>query len=205
MGKWLLRAGLVVVLLAGVYAALPWYSARQLIEAAHQEDTATLERYVDFPRLRMNIRERLKVELQQSMGADVPPELGGLFTVGADILLGPLVDRLISPQGVSDLIQGRKNWQEFERDLERVFDSGKRTPPPRKADAPPQAAGNDIEADEHDHRWQLRRWYFSGLDTVVVICGSKSGASRVRLLLQREGFRWKLVDMHLINSENGDK
>lgn len=212
MGKWMIRIALCLVVIAAFYAALPWYSARQLIEAAHHEDVATLERYVDFPQLRFNIRRRLKDEVQDSMGTDVPPELGSLFTAGADMILGPLVDRLISPQGVSDLMQGRKDWREFERDLKGAFGGGgapfQSSPPstsPQRPSMPPAAPGGEVQADTHDDHWQLRHWYFSGLNTVGVICGNKQDSTGVKLLLRRSGLRWRLVDMHLINSENGDK
>ncbi|WP_066960363.1 DUF2939 domain-containing protein [Microbulbifer sp. Q7] len=203
MGKWLLRTGLAVVLVGGVYAALPWYSAHRLIEAAHHEDTAALERYVDFPVLRANIRARIQAKLQQSMGEDIPPDLGGLFAAGADLLLGPLVDRLISAQGIADLIQGQKDWRAFERDLERVFGGTGRqpqTPPPQRR----EEVVEDTTAAEHDHHWQLRRWYFSGPNTVSVICGNKVDETGVKLSLQRNGWRWQLVDMVLIDTENGE-
>ena len=202
MGKWLLRAVLCLVLMAGLYVALPWYSASQLVEAAHHEDTATLVRYVDFPQLRANIRQRLQGELQESLGTEVPPELGDLFTAGADLILGPLVDRLISPRGISELIQGRKDWRAFERDLERAFGGASAPSQSRQAAPAPQQADANQE-DAHAHRWQLRHWYFMGFNTVAVICGSDGEASEVKLLLQRNGLRWQLVDMQLINSRTG--
>ncbi|MBB5211542.1 DUF2939 domain-containing protein [Microbulbifer hydrolyticus] len=205
MGKWLLRAGLVLILLAGSYAALPWYSARQLIEAAHHEDMAGLARYVDFPRLRMNIRARLKSELQESMGAELPPELGGLFSAGADMLLGPLLDRLISPEGISDLIQGRKDWREFERDLERAFGNTGRTPAPTQPPETPSIGVGGAGAHEHGHRWKLSHWHFSGLNSVEVICGNQGDASSVKLILQRKGLRWQLVDLYLINGQQTER
>ncbi|WP_299594248.1 DUF2939 domain-containing protein [uncultured Microbulbifer sp.] len=212
MGKLLVKLALCLVVIAAVYAALPWYSAKQLIEAAHHEDTAALERYVDFPQLRFNIRRRLNDEVQESVGTNVPPELGGLLTAGADLILGPLVDRLISPQGISDLIQGQKDWRELERDLERALGGAGASPPsapstslsPQQPPAPPSATEDKVAADPHDHHWRLRHWYFSGLNTVGVICGNKEDDTGVKLLLRRSGLRWQLVDMHLINSENGE-
>ncbi|WGL15594.1 DUF2939 domain-containing protein [Microbulbifer bruguierae] len=203
MVKWLLR-GLVLQVLAGlVYAALPWYSARQLVDAAQHDDVTRLERYIDFPQLRGNIRRHLQDELRSSMSDNFPAEFGDLFAAGSDLLLGPLVDHLISPEGIADLIQGRQDWREFERELERVFSGSRQQSAPRSPSLPPERAAREGEVSRaaHDHHWKLQRWYFSGFNTVHVVCGSDDD-TRVALILQRQGLRWRLVDMARVNSQS---
>lgn len=197
MGRWGVRAGLVVALLGLVYAALPWYSAHKLVEAAQHRDLATMERYVDFPQLRRNIRNRLLEDVRTAMERDLSPELGGFFSAGAELLLGPLVDSLISPRGISELIQGQKDWKEFERELEAVF-GGARPPAASPAPQPEE----QVQDDEHRHHWQLRQWRFRGLNRVEVICSNREDNSEVKLFMQRSGLRWRLVDMRLINDES---
>ncbi|HEY8567704.1 DUF2939 domain-containing protein [Microbulbifer sp.] len=195
MGKWTLRAVLLVILLGLVYAALPWYSAHKLVEAAQEQDLETMERYVDFPQLRANIRGRLLDDVRISMGQDLSPELGSIFSAGAELFLGPLIDSLISPRGISELIQGQKDWKEFERELEGAFGRDRRSPPPSVPAPEPSPE------DEDQHRWQLQHWRFSGLNTVEVLCGNRGEKSRVQLFLQRNGLRWQLVDMRLIDEQ----
>lgn len=196
MGKWVLRAGLVVAVLGLAYAALPWYSAHKLIEAAQHQDLATMERYVDFPQLRSNIRKRLLDDVRTSMERELSPELGGFFSAGAELLLGPLIDHLISPRGISELIQGQKDWKEFERELEATFGGARPSRPPSVPPAEPQ-----VQQEEHRHHWQLQHWRFRGLNSVEVLCGNREDKSEVKLLLQRRGVRWQLVDLQLINEE----
>lgn len=194
MGKWVLRAGLIVAVLGLAYGALPWYSAHKLIEAAQHQDLETMERYVDFPQLRSNIRERLLEDVRVSVERDLSPELGSIFAAGAELFIGPLVDSLISPRGISELIQGQKDWKEFERELQGAF-GGNRASSSSPAQ-PPETRENG-----HRHHWQLQGWRFSGLNTVEVFCGNREDRSEVKLFLQRSGLRWRLVDMQLINEE----
>ncbi|WP_043320020.1 DUF2939 domain-containing protein [Microbulbifer sp. HZ11] len=203
-GKWLLRIGLVLLFLAMVYAALPWYSARQLIEAAQHNDAAKIERYVDFPVLRGNIRQRLQEEMHRSLGDDVPPQLGELFNAGADLFLGPLLERVISPEGITQLIQGQRDWREFERELGSLGTGKRRS---QGAEKPPVQSGrgvaDDSDGTEHDHHWHMEHWYFSGLSTVEVICGNGDNNELVQLQLQRRGLRWQLVDIQKIDDLTG--
>ncbi|MCQ3828982.1 DUF2939 domain-containing protein [Microbulbifer elongatus] len=203
-GKWLLRIGLVSLLLIMVYAALPWYSARQLIEAAQHNDVAKLERYVDFPQLRGNIRLRLQEEVHRSLAGDLPPELGELFSAGADLFLEPLLKRLISPEGITQLIQGQRDWREFERELNSLG-TGKHDRPHADNSAASANAGSDsANGDDHGHHWHMEHWYFSGHSTVEVVCGNREDDQLVQLQLQRSGLRWRLVDIRKIDDLTGE-
>ncbi len=202
MARWLLRVAVVLIVLVMGYVALPWYSAHQLIAAAQQEDMAKLERYVDFPLLRQNIKVRLRDELRQSIGEDLPPAFGDLFNAGADLLVGPLLERLISPQGIVQFIQGQKDWREFEREL----GSSRTSPPSRTQGSQPATPGGKPVAaadGEHDQHWRLQHWYFTGLNTVEVVCGNRDTFDRVMLRLQRHGLRWQLVDIELVDEVPG--
>ena len=197
-----MKKGLLIViplvLIIG-YVLSPYYSARQLVDAAQREDVAKLERYIDFPQLRSNIKARVKGEVEESLGGSVPPEFGELLRAGSDLIVGPLVDRFVSPEGISDIIQGRKDWRELGRELKgRGRDLNDRS-----ASAPPQAPLEDSEreqAGKHERRWQLDGWRFTGINTVVVDCRQyKDGIAgdSVRLFLERQGLRWRLVDVAL--------
>ncbi|MFV8780879.1 DUF2939 domain-containing protein [Microbulbifer sp. SA54] len=201
MKKWWWRGLLLLFLGALVYAALPWYSARQLIEASQQGDVAQMERYIDFPQLRTNIKQRLQQELRTSMGHSVPKEFDGLFAAGSELILGPVVERLISPQGISELIQGRREWRELEKELAGAVAPGnERDQIPPTGEAQTESRTDAARAQER-HRWQLQRWYFSGVNQVIVVCGSNADEKRkqVELYLERQGLRWRLVDMALVD------
>lgn len=198
MKRWLSGAIVFLVLFLGAYIALPWYSAVQLVDAAQRDNVEKLKRYVDFPALQTNIKRRLQEEWRASMGGDLPPELGGLFTAGSELILGPLVDRFVSPRGISDLIQGRRDWRELEKALEGKpgASPGTDTTPPTSApDGKPEAENKDEERRQH---WRLSRWYFRGLNLVVAESRNPAADTVVRLYLQRRGWHWQLVDLELI-------
>ncbi|MCA0893324.1 DUF2939 domain-containing protein [Microbulbifer agarilyticus] len=201
MGKWLLRSLLLLSVLIMFYVALPWYSAHQLIEAAQNEDVAKLERYVDFPQLRGNIRTRLQDQIRESISDDLPPALGDLFKAGADLFVGPLLERLISPQGIVQLVQGQKDWREFERELSGM--GGRGTPAPSASQRRAPIEESAATEAERGHHWRLHHWYFTGMNTVEVVCGNRDDFDRVLLRLQRNGLRWQLVDIELIDEVPG--
>lgn len=212
MKKWWWRGLLVLAVGVVVYAALPWYSARQLIEASQQGDIVRMERYIDFPQLRANIKQRLQQELRASMGGTVPKEFDGLFAAGSDLILGPLVVRLISPRGISDLIQGRKEWRELEKALGKEVDStgvpsaeAGRNPPPTGSDDNVPVEPADAAAEQERQRWQLQRWYFSGLNQIVVVCGNQVDDKKVQLYFERQGIRWRMVDLALTDKNEQER
>lgn len=214
----MMKKGLLIllpVLLVIGYVFSPYYSARQLIDAAQRDDVEKLERYIDFPRLQGNIKARLRGGLEESLGESVPPEFGDLLRAGSDLILGPLVERFVSPEGIADIIQGRKNWRELERQLQgrpSTRSAPRRTSPggssPGENEAGGNATGNPAVAvggentkdEAHEQRWRMAGWHFTGINQVVVDCreyAADDSGDTVRLFLERQGLRWQLVDIAL--------
>lgn len=190
MKKGLLISALLLALFAGGYAALPRYTAEQIVRAAEAEDTERLRRYIDFPTLRENLKLRLQQRLRESMGESVPEELSELFAAGANLFIMPLLNQLVTPEGIGDLLRGGKNLREFERELYRdSLPNGE----------PVEPAPRDREGD-----WRLLSWRFLDFNHVAADCGDENGA-QLRLILQRQGLHWRLVDIALLDrKENVD-
>ena len=221
----MLKKGLLILLpllLVIGYVFSPYYSARQLIDAAHRDDVEKLQRYIDFPRLQGNIKARLRGGLEDSLGDSVPPEFGDLLRAGSDLILGPLVERFVSPEGIADIIQGRKNWRELERELQGRAGvaapshrkspggstPGEAAPEESAAESPALAAGGEnAQGQARAQRWRLAGWHFTGINQVVVDCREYSedaGGDAVRLFLERRGLHWQLVDIALLEQTEKD-
>jgi hypothetical protein len=185
--KWLLP-GLLLLSLVGAYVAMPWYSAQQIVQAARSDDTEKLASYIDFPSLRGNLKTHLQQRLRDSLGDSLPQELGGLFTAGTDLFIGPLLEQWITPEGIRDLLQGRRDLQQLE---ERVYGerSGQRQTEP--------AVGEN--AKDRRQSWRLQNWHFTDLNHVAADCG-EGDTAQLRLILQRQGLRWRLVDIRLLQN-----
>lgn len=108
-----LAIGLLLLALAGlsVYLSLsPLLTLRGLAAAVQRRDTQALERLVDFPR----VREALKRDLNEALMRDMPQArdpsaaLGMLLAAG---LVGPLVEALVTPEGLASIGTGQEPGQ----------------------------------------------------------------------------------------------
>lgn len=93
------------VLFAVWFVAMPAAAARALVEAARSGDLAEISERVDFPML----RQSLSAELSRAALAQVGAESGAAAALGgalANAVVGPAVERLVTPSGVALLLQG---------------------------------------------------------------------------------------------------
>lgn len=189
MAKWLLKTLILLLILGGGYIAWPRYSVEQLENAARTEDLDKLQRYIDFPELRDNLQQRLQRQLRDSMGEEIPPELSDLFVAGSNLFMAPLLRQLITPGGVAELLRGGRDLRAFERELYR-----QQWEPMEE----PDRSGPDAVTKENG--WQLQGWRLTGLNRAAADYGD--GESReLRLILERQGLHWRLVDIALLGSE----
>jgi hypothetical protein len=98
----------MVVVLLGVAAlvyASPYIALSRMRAAAEKRDAAELSEYVDYPA----VRESLKAEVTAQISGDLNTPGGALRALGAafaSALVGPAVDRLVTPENLSLMLQG---------------------------------------------------------------------------------------------------
>lgn len=176
MKKLLLLLGLVVVLLAGWLVSGPYLTLRGLAGAIEQRDTSQLDRYVDFPMLRANLRAQLDDYVVRRAGPDVQSNLvGALLLTAGQKLSGTAVDAMVTPAGIGALMEGHTLWKRASNDLES-----------NDAYAAPRAA-RPLEGATHR---------FESTSRFTATTHTAQGAPVV-FVLQRQGFRWKLVNIEL--------
>jgi hypothetical protein len=91
-------AVIVVAVLGWLFAA-PLMAANDLRQALQNEDTIAIERSVDFPALRENLRGSLGAAMTDTSDPKNGLELLGKAIAGA--FVSPLMDLIITPQGLS--------------------------------------------------------------------------------------------------------
>ncbi|MGN7838866.1 DUF2939 domain-containing protein [Stenotrophomonas sp. 22385] len=176
MKKLLLLLGLVVVLLAGWLVSGPYLTLRGLAGAIEQRDTSQLDRYVDFPMLRANLRAQLDDYVVRRAGPDVQSNLvGALLLTAGQKLSGTAVDAMVTPAGIGALMEGHTLWKRASNDLES-----------NDAYAAPRAA-RPLQGATHR---------FESTSRFTATTHTAQGAPVV-FVLQRQGFRWKLVNIEL--------
>lgn len=173
----LITAAIVAALLLGYVAAGPYLAINGIRKALETQDVSALERHVDFPALRVNMKAHLEDYIARQGGglAESGGLLGALGLQVAGGLGGAAVDAMVTPLGIGALLQGRSMWMRGTRQTVDGDTYGK----PRPAD-PLQDA-------------KLRYESTSRFTATV----ADENGNPVLVVFQREGLRWRLTDIRL--------
>ncbi|MFJ1209946.1 DUF2939 domain-containing protein [Burkholderia pyrrocinia] len=228
-----LKPLLIVVLAVAVIAAIgyayasPYVALGRLKTAIDARDAQTISEYVDFPSLRISLKQQVTEELMRRIDAvkkDNPFAVIGALIGSA--LIGPLVDAYATPEGVAALMSGlppRGNPGERPPEWSNVPQrnapgSAPAAPPANPAPAPASAAipGSNAaaaaasspapaaaapasanDATHTPHQRQTSAGYRNVDDFVVTYQRSADG-TRYAAIFHRFGlFSWKLSAIDL--------
>ncbi|MBA0223425.1 DUF2939 domain-containing protein [Stenotrophomonas maltophilia] len=168
---------LLVIALAGVWFGGPYLAIHGLSKAIEQRDTAALERYVDFPRVRVSLRAQLNDYLVRQAGPDVASSPFGALLYGlGDQLGGAAVDTLMTPAGIGAMLQGHVLWKRGRNELQ---------------------GGDAFAATEPARPLKNARHRFEAFDRFVVDVDRGPGQPPLKVVLEPQGLRWKVVDVQL--------
>ncbi|WP_321953088.1 DUF2939 domain-containing protein [Paraburkholderia bannensis] len=194
-------AAVVVVTALGYAYASPYLALNSLKQAADARDAAALSEYVDYPALRVSLKQQVGEMLQRRIQAQ--HSSNPLLMLGAVIgaaLIGPLVDAYATPEGVAALLNG----------MPPTGKPGERPAPPPStpassapAEAAPPAPAN-TQAEAPQPRPQASAGYRS-LNTFAVTWQRSANGERYAAILQRHGlFSWKLAAVELNPADAGN-
>ncbi|KAB0643542.1 DUF2939 domain-containing protein [Burkholderia latens] len=221
--KPLLIVVLAVVILAAIgYAyASPYVALGRLKSAVDARDAQAVSEYVDFPSLRISLKQQVTEELMRRIDAvkkDNPFAVIGALIGSA--LIGPLVDAYATPEGVAALMSGLPpRGNPGERPPEWSEPPSGATPgnapatpatPPAGPGAAASAPGNTAapaasaaapapaSAGDAGHPEQTSAGY-RNIDEFVVTYQRSADGTRYAAIFRRFGlFSWKLsaIDLH---------
>ena len=89
----------------GCYAfASPWLALRDLAQAFEDQDTRKLEKLVDFPELREDIKVTAKAAMMKSAAIELEGNpFAAMGIMMANAIVDPIIDQVISPAGLQFL------------------------------------------------------------------------------------------------------
>jgi len=100
-------AALFVLLALGAYVVLaPYLTLLKLKNGVEERDADKVSECIDYPALRQNLKEQVERAIRARVGADNP--LAALAAGVALTVADGLVDRLVSPEGLAELMAGQK-------------------------------------------------------------------------------------------------
>jgi len=174
---------LIGILVALVLAIVAWWfsgpylTVHGLSKAIEQRDTARLERYVDFPRVRSSLRAQLNDYMVRQAGPDVATSPFGALLYGlGDRIGGAAVDSLVTPTGIGAMLQGHVLWKRGRNELQGGDAFG------------PTEPARPLKNAEH---------HFEALDRFVIDVDRGPGEPPLKVVLEPQGLRWKVVDLQL--------
>ena len=112
MSKRWLMAAVVLFVAAGTtwYFASPWYTLKQMRDAAQANDADAMSAYIDYPA----VREDLKAEIMAQVMAEAEKDKSDFGALGvglASAMLGPMIDGFVSPAGLRAAFVANRNKQ----------------------------------------------------------------------------------------------
>ncbi|KWA08784.1 DUF2939 domain-containing protein [Burkholderia territorii] len=223
---WRLKPLLIVVLAVAVLTAIgyayasPYVALGRLKSAIDARDAQAVSEYVDFPSLRISLKQQVTEELMRRIDAlkkDNPFAVIGALIGSA--LIGPLVDAYATPEGVAALMSGfppRGNPGERPPEWSSApsgdaIGSARGTSPANPASVPapasnvaasaasvPATAPAAANTGEAGHPQQTSAGY-RNIDEFVVTYQRNADGTRYAAIFHRFGlFSWKLsaIDLH---------
>jgi hypothetical protein len=175
--RWLAAGTVVLALaLAAWVVAGPWLTVRGIERAIAERDAAALERYVDFPRLRANLKAQLDDRMVRAAGDKVAGNpFGAVALAVAGNATGVAVEALATPLGVGALLQGHTLWQRATGNTEGSGLSATALP------------ARPLEGARHRYASSSR----------FVTTVAHANGHTTEFVLERQGLRWRLVDIRL--------
>lgn len=173
--NFLMAAAVITALLLAYVAAGPYLAINGIRKALETQDVSALERHVDFPALRVNMRAHVEDYIARQGGglAESGGLLGAMGLQVASGLGGAAVDAMVTPLGIGALLQGRSMWM---RGTRQTVD-GDTYGAPRPAD-PLKDATMRYEST-----------------TRFTATAADENGEPVTVVFQRKGLQWRLTDV----------
>jgi len=161
--------GLLVIFAIYLYAS-PYIALYNIKNAAEQKDADKLSGYIDFPSVKQSIKDQVKAAMVEELAAsDKQDGFEALGTMLAAAMIDPIIDGLVTPDGVALMLQGQK----------LVFDLNNDTP-----EGVPEAKNDDID---------YKAGYLSFNRFKVEIIDANDPDESLDVIMHRDGLSWKVT------------
>lgn len=183
--KILIGSTVAVALFAILLAVMPYITVWRMTGALEARDSEKLAAFVDFPAVRENLKSSLAAGMVEQASKSGKAPDAGIGLAMAAMVIGPLVDAMITPEGMTKIFAGLPP------------STGKKSAAAKTSSVSPaqDAPGQDSKVD--------RSMAYESMDHfVVTIHGDKSRRDRegteIGLVFRRAGiFSWKLTALRL--------
>lgn len=165
----------IIILIFAFYTASPFLAYDDLMRAMESGDAGALQERIDFPELRQSMKEEIRTNYMKRLTEDGQSNIlvKGVALVFGPALINGLVDSIVTPSGMSDLIWNAK------------------FPSPQK-DGEPIKTMEPSQKSERKH-FDFSYAWFSGPTSFKFVSKNKELVLRFHL----RDFKWKLYNIEL--------
>lgn len=161
--------GLLVIFAIYLYAS-PYLVLNSIKNAAEQGDADKLSGYIDFPSVKQSMKDQVKAAMVEELAAsDEQDGFEALGTMLAAAMIDPIIDGVVTPDGVALMLQGQK----------LDFDLRGNTPEDK-----PKAKNEDID---------YKAGYLSFNRFKVEIIDADDEDESLDVIMHRDGLSWKVT------------
>jgi len=185
--KLLVTGGVVVAILILCYFASPYWTLYRLKRAVDQNDAIFVADHVDFPRFRESLKGALTASLAKEAAKEDAEGFEALGAAFGALMLGPMIDSLVTPEGLIQMMQGR--------DMGAIADAGESTP---RTGTREGVAESQERSEEGETGMEISRMRYETLDRfALTIAGSTDSETlqerSITMLFSRQGLvGWQL-------------
>lgn len=156
----------VLALIVGYLYISPYLALNNIKSAAQERNAEKLSSYIDFPSVRLGVKEQLKAKVAKEMVAGNNNNgfeaLGSMFAVA---MIDPMVDAWVTPDGIAALVvEDEKNGPK-----------------------------DDTSEKEETNGLEYETGYDSFNDFHVNISNPEEADNIVKVTLHRDGLSWNIV------------
>lgn len=109
-------AAVVLMIAAGVwYFESPVWTLRAMKNAATADDPNALNSYIDYPALRQSLKQEVNAKLMSEAQKE-KSLLSGLKVAIGSATVGPVIDALVTPEGMSAALRARRTQKDVAGD-----------------------------------------------------------------------------------------
>lgn len=101
-----LPVGIILLVLAVLFAASPYWSLYRMRRAVQSNDAIYVSDHVDFPQLRESLKATFKTEMAKEVAKKDTDGFEALGVAFGAMMIGPMVDALVTPEGLIAMMQG---------------------------------------------------------------------------------------------------
>jgi hypothetical protein len=175
-GWWVAGGAIAAFVGGGLLYASPYLTLYQMYQAVERRDARAISNSVDFPALRESVKENLQSVVLKQTAKQNNPILNLIGAALGSALADPVLDRLVTPEGVMALLEGQR--------LQAGADGGDRS-----------LSEQAVQVDVNPRYESFDRF-------VVSVKPKGEDVPPVDVVLSREGLGWKITGVRLPKFRN---